>query len=69
MFDEAILSNCGVMGFASSVLVYYVDINECDTGEHNCHPSTDCINTIGSFTCHCENSYFGDSADCVGKSW
>lgn len=33
---------------------YFVaDINECDSDLHTCHPSAQCINTDGSFTCEC----------------
>ncbi|GFR27119.1 uncharacterized protein TNCT_366511 [Trichonephila clavata] len=32
------------------------DINECLTN-NTCHPTTKCINTIGSFKCECEEGY------------
>ncbi|KAI6235670.1 Latent-transforming growth factor beta-binding protein 2 [Aphelenchoides besseyi] len=38
-----------------------VDIDECQQGIHNCHPSALCINTVGSFNCQCAPS----NADCL----
>ena len=37
----------------------YSDTNECSDGRHNC--SQICINTIGSFTCDCDDGYELDS--------
>ena len=35
------------------------DINECETGDHECDLNADCINTEGSYTCKCSQ----------GKRW
>lgn len=33
---------------------YWVeDVNECETGEHKCQSTTECVNTIGSYECKC----------------
>ncbi|XP_076771596.1 adhesion G protein-coupled receptor E5 isoform X1 [Arvicanthis niloticus] len=29
------------------------DVDECSSGQHQCHSSTICENTIGSYICHC----------------
>ena len=45
---------------------HFTDINECETGEHNC--SADhayCNNTKGSFTCFCKPGYTGNSLNCT----
>ena len=43
---------------ANSSILYYLDVNECETGQHNCNPSTSiCSNTIGSYTCHCKPGF------------
>ena len=48
---------------------HFTDINECETGEHNC--SADhayCNNTKGSFTCFCKPGYTGNGLNCTGNS-
>lgn len=58
------------------------DINECDTGEANCHATNQaCLNTIGSFKCldilvsertsNCEEGfrYQARIDQCVGRVW
>jgi hypothetical protein len=42
-----------------------VDINECDTGDNNCHENARCINNDGSFECRCKYRYTGDGVDCT----
>ena len=32
---------------------YCADIDECETGNDNCHEKAQCTNTEGSFTCSC----------------
>ena len=43
-----------------------VDVDECQTGEHNC--SHNCSNTLGSFECKCKDGYSlqGDRTTCAG---
>ncbi|XP_052807842.1 mucin-like protein [Mya arenaria] len=33
------------------------DIDECTTGQHNCHRNANCTNIIGGFKCICKNGY------------
>ncbi|KAI8511664.1 hypothetical protein Bbelb_107640 [Branchiostoma belcheri] len=40
------------------------DIDECAEGTHNCNPHATCTNTPGSFTCACNQGYFGDGFYC-----
>ena len=47
-------------------MVYFVDVNECTLGSHNCHPNAICTNSIGSYTCACEEGYMGDGFTCTG---
>lgn len=37
-----------------------VDINECTVPSHDCVTNSTCTNTVGSFTCACNNYYTGD---------
>ncbi|XP_077966706.1 uncharacterized protein LOC120343292 [Styela clava] len=51
------------------------DIDECQTGKHNCHPRAKCTNTYGSYNCTCAADYYveGDNgtwcSGCPGDSW
>ncbi|XP_068393003.1 adhesion G protein-coupled receptor E5 isoform X3 [Eschrichtius robustus] len=33
------------------------DTDECSSGQHQCHNSTICVNTVGSYTCHCRQGW------------
>ena len=48
-------------------MLCFIDIDECTTGTHNCHPDANCTNTKGSFHCTCQHGYSGDGVTCVGK--
>ena len=46
-------------------IVRFVDIDECASGTHNCHSSlASCTNTMGSFSCSCDNPYTGNGRTC-----
>ena len=46
----------------------FVDVNECQTDEHNCNQT--CSNTLGSFECSCRPGYSlqGDGVTCEGMN-
>ncbi|XP_078352373.1 polycystin family receptor for egg jelly-like [Oculina patagonica] len=41
------------------------DVNECISGDHNCHDLGVCTNNHGSFTCHCQRGYTGNGTWCA----
>ena len=47
-------------------LLFVLDINECSTGNDDCHINATCLNTEGSFTCSCNMGYTGNGRDCAG---
>ena len=41
-----------------------IDINECKLNLDLCHLTANCINTMGSYDCDCQNGYNGNGLDC-----
>lgn len=41
-------------------MIIVIDVNECEGDTHPCDENADCVNTVGSFNCTCQSSYFGD---------
>eukprot|EP00794_Sanderia_malayensis_P017698 gene17698-19466_t len=42
-----------------------LDINECETGVHNCMANSFCTNTPGSFNCTCNKGYLQTGSACL----
>ncbi|KAM7438973.1 hypothetical protein ABFA07_011593 [Porites harrisoni] len=40
------------------------DLNECSRNKYYCHQVASCTNYRGSFTCTCDQGYFGDGFEC-----
>ena len=49
------------------MLLLPTDINECISGEHDCHSLASCTNTERSFSCSCNYPYIGDGKSCIPK--
>lgn len=45
------------------------EVNECLTGQHQCDKNADCINTQGSYECHCKEGYKGNGTYCERKNF
>ena len=43
------------------------DINECQTGAHNCDINAWCKNTQGSYTCECHSGFTANGIACDGE--
>ena len=50
------------------LIVYFLilDRNECLRGNHSCHMNASCMNSHGSFECHCNKGFFGNGTTCSG---
>ena len=48
------------------LLIRHLDINECSTA-YTCDSNADCVNTVGSYTCHCRNGFTGNGQSCTGN--
>eukprot|EP00736_Rhodelphis_marinus_P002965 Rmarinus@m.29473 len=44
---------------------FYVELNPCVTGVHNCNSLSTCSDTVGSFSCSCPAGYWGDGVSCT----
>ncbi len=42
------------------------DIEECEDGLDNCDSNATCMNTVGSFTCTCNEGFSGNGVMCSG---
>ncbi|XP_060791129.1 EGF-containing fibulin-like extracellular matrix protein 2 [Neoarius graeffei] len=42
-----------------------IDIDECELDMHDCQPSQQCINTLGTYTCQCPDGYRKIGQECV----
>ena len=48
---------------------FFSDIDECVSEEMNdCHVNSTCVNTIGNYSCTCDEGFFGSGFECQSKS-
>ena len=54
--------------FSSHIyVVWFSDINECETGAHRCQADATCNNTIGWYNCTCNPGFDGSGTNCTGN--
>ena len=46
--------------------LHFIEMDEC-TYLKPCDESATCVNTVGSYTCTCNEGYSGDGLTCDGK--
>jgi len=46
--------------------IYNLDIDECTTGDNDCHVDANCLNMPGSWMCFCKAGFRGDGLECEG---
>ena len=47
----------------------FTDVNECENEQTNpCDRDAFCNNTIGSYSCHCNQGFVGDGFNCTGEN-
>ena len=51
------------------VSVAITDINECMVNTDGCDTNADCTNTIGSYTCACNQGYNGNGLTCIDMQY
>ena len=49
-----------------TLLLFIVDVDECNENEDNCHNNATCTNNEGSFVCKCKTGFSGDGVTCNG---
>ena len=47
----------------------FSDIDECSIGAFKCRIHTECVNTIGSYTCKCKQGFYSNGPHCLGKNF
>ena len=49
------------------LLLFVTDMNECGYSIHNCDINAQCSNSLGSFSCACNEGYTGRGTMCSGN--
>ena len=49
------------------IITCFADIDECVLGSDNCHDNATCMNSIGSYTCMCNDGFEGNGSHCISE--
>ena len=64
-FRSLLLPLCKMGVIIHIFILLFPDIDECASGTDDCHSSVaSCTNTVGSFSCTCNNPYSGNGRTC-----
>ena len=50
-----------------SFFTWTLDIDECENGEAECAPHSECVNVPGAYYCQCKRGFWGHCDACEGK--
>ena len=50
----------------SMLYLLFTDINECTNSTNDCHRNSTCTNSIGSYSCECNQGFNGNGTICIG---
>ena len=64
---ESSSRNYPLLNKSKHSIYYFAEINECETGKHDCDSNAFCNNTEGSYICTCKPGYTGNGVNCTGK--
>jgi hypothetical protein len=48
-------------------IIFFPDVDECELEIHNCDVNAECIDTVGSYECVCNQGYSGDGINCTSR--
>jgi len=65
--DFRSLSDACFNNGSSYIYAFFLDIDECTAGTHDCSLNALCSNTLGSFKCTCFGGFVGDGVICTGS--
>lgn len=46
--------------------MFFVDVDECSAGTHQCDTNANCVNSFGSYHCSCNAGFISKGNNCLG---
>ena len=69
ILETAMVTICGIFLSRGIIITIkcFADIDECVLKLDDCHDNATCMNSIGSFTCMCNDGFEGNGTHCVSE--